>query len=382
MNVENFVSILDSNFVSILDSEFYTGVPDSLLKSLCNYLIEKFGSNKNRHVIAANEGNAVALAAGYHLATNKVPVVYLQNSGEGNILNPVASLLSDKIYSIPTIFVIGWRGEPGIKDEPQHIMQGIITLDILKVLDIEYFVLTKDIEIDEFQKVMDGFKEKLSVGKQVAFVISKEALTYDKKISYANNYKIGREDALKKIVEYAEDDIIISTTGKISRELFEIREKNHQSHKTDFLTVGSMGHTSSIALGIALQKPDKRIWCIDGDGALLMHMGSLAVIGANSPKNFVHVVLNNEAHESVGGMPTVANAVNFSEIARACNYAHTSSINDFKNLDEELTYIKNHKQLTFVEVKVSIGSRKDLGRPTTSPSENKLEFILNVQENW
>ena len=363
------------NFLGAINSDFYSGVPDSLLKPLCSYLIDKYGNNSPHHIVAANEGNAVALAAGYYLATKKIPLVYLQNSGEGNIINPIASLLSEEIYSRPSMFVIGWRGEPGLKDEPQHICQGKVTLKLLEVMGIDYFILKQNTELYELKNVMKKFNQSLSVGKQVAFVVSKNALTYDKKISYSNKFIMCREDALEKIIEVAENDIIISTTGKISRELFEIREKNNQSHERDFLTVGSMGHTSSIALGIALQKPEKRIWCVDGDGSILMHMGALAVIGANNPKNFIHIALNNEAHESVGGMPTSASSVKLFEVAKACNYSYVASADSFEKVDSELNYIKFHNQLSFLEIKVALGSRKNLGRPTTSPIENKINFM-------
>ncbi len=371
MNVENFVNALNA--------DFYTGVPDSLLKALCNYLIDKFGNNNKNHIIAANEGNATALAAGYHLATNKIPVVYLQNSGEGNIVNPVASLLSEKIYAVPMIFVVGWRGEPNVKDEPQHIFQGEITLKLLEDLNINYFVVRKETTADEINFAVKNFQSDLSAGKQVAFVVCKNAFSYEKNILYANNYALSREEVIRRLVNFSENDILVSTTGKISRELFEIRETNGQNHNHDFLTVGSMGHSSSIALGIAVQKPDRKIWCIDGDGALLMHMGALAVIGANNPKNFIHVVINNEAHESVGGMPTAAKFVNLPLVAEACGYSYAATVDSYEKLEKQLNYIKNHQQLSFLEIKTSITSKKNLGRPTISPIENKNNFMKGLQ---
>ena len=371
MNVENFFNALNA--------DFYAGVPDSLLKALCNYLIDKYGNNNKHHIIAANEGNAAALAAGYHLATNKIPVVYMQNSGEGNIVNPVASLLSEKIYAVPMIFVVGWRSEPNVKDESQHIFQGEITLKLLEVLGIDYFVVKTETTAEEIETAMKNFRQKLNVGKQVAFVVCKNALTYDKKISYSNANKIIREDAIKFITDFAADDLIISTTGKISRELFEIRTKNNQPHCKDFLTVGSMGHASSIALGIAVQKPDRKIWCIDGDGAALMHMGALSVIGAVNPQNFIHIVINNEAHESVGGMPTAAKFTNLSAVAKACGYSYAETVDSYEELETQLRYIKNHRQLSFLEIKTSITSRKDLGRPTISPLDNKNNFMKGLQ---
>lgn len=372
------VNMQVKDFIETLQSDFYTGVPDSLLKPLCNYLMDKYGNNNNRHIIAANEGNATAIAAGYHLATNKIPVVYMQNSGEGNIVNPVASLLSDKVYAIPMIFIIGWRGEPGVKDEPQHIFQSTITLKLLDDLNISYFILRRETIADELQAVMKNFREDLSKGKQVAFVVCKNALSFDKDVFYSNGNKMLREDALRRIIAISDKDIVVSTTGKISRELFSIREENKQSHEYDFLTVGSMGHASSIALGLAMQLKDRRIWCIDGDGALLMHMGALAVIGANNLQNFIHIVINNESHESVGGMPTVAGLIKISEIARACNYRHVASVNSYAELDNELSYIKANHQLSFLEIKTSVSSRHDLGRPTISPIDNKNNFMRSI----
>ena len=363
------------DFVDVLDCEFYTGVPDSQIKALCNYLMNTYGIDEKRHIIAANEGNCTALAAGYHLATGKVPVIYMQNSGEGNIINPVASLLNDKVYAIPAIFVIGWRGQPGIHDEPQHIYQGEITCKLLDLMDIENFTIDKDTSVEDIKNVMGDYNNLLKSGKQVAFVIKKGALTYDEKIEYKNNNEMIREEIIEQIVKVADENPIISTTGKASRELFEIREKNNQSHKYDFLTVGSMGHTSSIALAVAINKPEEKIWCIDGDGSALMHLGAMAVIGNSNPSNLVHVVINNEAHETVGGMPTVTNTLDLVEIAKACGYSYATSVDNFNDLDDELEKVKNNDQLSFVEIKSSIGAREDLGRPTTTPIENKNNFM-------
>lgn len=362
-------------FIEILDADFYTGVPDSQLRALCDYLMDKYDVNKKNHVIAANEGNCVGIAAGYHLATGKVPVVYMQNSGEGNVINPVASLLNEKVYAIPMIFIIGWRGEPGIHDEPQHIYQGEITLQLLKDMGIEYFIVDKESSFEDIAIAMRGFRQKLSHGKNVAFVVRKNAFFYHKNTEYKNNNTLIREEVIKHIVNVSKDDPIISTTGKISRELFEIREENHQSHKYDFLTVGSMGHASSIALGIALNKPNRKIWCIDGDGALLMHMGTLPVVGTSEVNNFIHIVMNNAAHETVGGMPTVAGQIELSDMAKACGYETVFTVYNVEMLKEALLEAKNCNNLTFIEVKCAIKSRKDLGRPTTTPIDNKMNFM-------
>ena len=361
--------------MELLGSDFYAGVPDSQLKALCNALMQTYGINSRHHLIAANEGNAVGLAAGYHLATGKVPVVYLQNSGIGNIINPVASLLNDRVYGIPCIFIVGWRGEPGVHDEPQHVFQGEVTLRLLEDMEIEPFVLSADTTEAELRERMDGWQPRLAAGKSVAIVVRKGALTYDRPIKYSNDNVLLREEAIRCIAGASGEDVIVSTTGKASRELFEIREANGQSHAHDFLTVGSMGHSSSIALGIAMNKPDTRVWCIDGDGAVLMHMGAMALIGANRPKNLIHVVMNNAAHETVGGMPTVAGQVDLVGVAKACGYSHALRVHDRENLIRALEEAMGQQELTFLEVCTGIGSRADLGRPTTTPMENKAALM-------
>lgn len=362
-------------FVEIIGADFYTGVPDSQLKPLCNYLMNTYGIDSKHHMIAANEGNCVALAAGYHLATEKTPVVYMQNSGEGNIINPVASLLNDKVYAIPMIFVIGWRGEPGKHDEPQHIYQGEVTIKLLDVMGIESFVIDENTTEEDLKDAMLKFNELLNEGKNVAFIVRKGALDYYEKVEYKNNYSLIREDIIKHIIEVSGEDPIVSTTGKASRELFEARVSNNQEHKYDFLTVGSMGHSSSIALGVAINKPDRKIWCIDGDGALLMHMGAMAVLGTNKPKNVVHIVINNEAHETVGGMPTVAERIDIVSIAKACGYPNVVCVDNYDDLDRELAVAKEKNELSLIEVKCQIGARDDLGRPTTTALENKENFM-------
>ena len=314
------------------------------------------------------------MAAGYHLATGKVPVVYMQNSGEGNIINPLASLLNDKVYAIPMIFIIGWRGEPGIHDEPQHIFQGEVTVKLMEDMDVKTFIIGKETTEDELKAAMEDFLALLKNGKQVAFIVRKGALEYSEKVVYKNDNTMTREEIIRHIVKVTGEDPIVSTTGKASRELFETRVANGQSHQYDFLTVGSMGHSSSIALGVALKKPDRKIWCIDGDGAVLMHMGSMAVIGANAPKNLVHIVINNGAHETVGGMPTVASNMDIVAIAKACGYPNAISVSSFAQLDRVLNEAKSRNELSLIEVKCSIGARADLGRPTTTAIENKENF--------
>lgn len=362
-------------FVDVLGADFYTGVPDSQLKALCNYLMSEYGIDPKHHIIAANEGNCTALAAGYHLATGKIPVVYLQNSGEGNIINPVASLLNEKVYAIPMIFVIGWRGEPGVKDEPQHIYQGEVTLKLLEDMGIRHFVVGSETTAEELVVTMNGFRDDLAKGRDVAFVVRKGALSFEGALKYANDNTMAREEIIRHIAQVTGDDPIVSTTGKASRELFEIREAAGEGHERDFLTVGSMGHASSIALGVALNKPEQKIWCIDGDGAALMHLGAMAVIGAQKPSNLVHVVINNAAHETVGGMPTVADSVDLVSIALACGYPYAMRVNNFEALDAELARVRSREGLSCIEVCCSIGARDDLGRPTTTALENKQNFM-------
>ena len=363
----------------IIDADFYTGVPDSQLKALCNYLIDTYGIDPKHHIIAANAGNCTALAAGYYLATGRIPVVYMQNSGEGNMINPAASLLSEKVYAIPIVFIIGWRGEPGVHDEPQHIYQGAVTTKLLDDRKIDYFVIGKDTTDDEITEAMKGFRKKLDEGKDVAFIIRKGALTYEKAIAYNNKNTMIREEIIRHIVRISGEDPVVCTTGKASRELFEIRESQGQSHQYDFLTVGSMGHSSSIAFGIAINKPHRKIWCIDGDGAVLMHMGAMAVLGANKPNNLIHVVINNGAHETVGGMPTVASAIDLAGIAKSCGYPYAVCVQSYEELDTELKKAKERSELCFLEVKCAIGARSDLGRPTTTALENRQNFMKYLE---
>ena len=366
------------DLTEIIGADFYTGVPDSLLKALCNHLMGRYGTDPEHHVIAANEGNCVGLAAGYHLATGKTAVVYLQNSGEGNIINPVASLLNDRVYGIPMLFIVGWRGEPGVHDEPQHVFQGMITNKLLEDLEIRWEVIDQDTTKEEVAGWMESYREWMKQGKQAAFVIKKGALTGEEKIDYRNPWSLKREEVLEQIVEAAGPDPIVSTTGKASRELFEIRERRKEDHSRDFLTVGSMGHASSIALGIALQKKDRRVWCVDGDGAALMHMGAMAVIGAARPSNLVHIVVNNGAHETVGGLPTALRETDLSHIAQDCGYQHTARVETKEELAAALSAAGKETGLTFIEVLSAIGARADLGRPTTSAMDNKREFMKNL----
>ncbi len=364
MNLNDLMNLFGEN-------RFYTGVPDSQLCSLCNYLMSNYGIS-SKHIIAVNEGNCVGIAAGYYLSTGNIPIIYMQNSGLGNIINPYTSLLHPDIYGIPCIFIIGWRGEPNIHDEPQHKFQGKITLDLLEILEIEYIVLAEDTTVNLFEQKFKELEKNLKDGKSIAIVVKKNSLKCDLNYKQTNTHTMSRETAIKTIIDNIGNDVVVSTTGKISRELYEIR-KNCHSH--DFLTVGSMGHCSSIALGIALNKPDKKVWCLDGDGSLLMHMGSMATIGTSDLNNLIHVILNNESHESVGGYPTKVKDINLLKIAEACKYKSMFSVSDEISLQKIINEVRKTNGVHFIEVKVSIGSRENLGRPKTSAMENKEEFM-------
>lgn len=367
-------------FIKLLDSDFYTGVPDSQLRALCDCLMDNKGICAS-HIIAANEGNAVAVAAGNYLATGRVPVIYMQNSGIGNAVNPILSLTSEKVYGIPCIFVIGWRGEPGVHDEPQHLHQGELTIQLLEDLGLKVCIIDADITEKDIAHELDESRDWFAQGRSLAFVVKKGALQNDTKTQYKNSYTLLREEVIECIVDISGQDVIVATTGKAGRELYEIRERRGLSHRYDFLTVGSMGHCSSIALGIAMNKPERKVWCIDGDGAVLMHLGAMAVIGNQRPNNLVHVVINNEAHESVGGMPTVAATMNIPQIALGCRYEYAVSAQTLEELKLQLQYAKEKSVLGLIEVKCAIGARADLGRPATTPKENRdsfMNFLQNV----
>lgn len=354
--------------------DFFTGVPDSLLKEICAYITDNV--SKRNHIISANEGNSIALASGYNLATNKIPLVYMQNSGIGNAINPLLSLADEEVYSIPMLLMIGWRGRPGVKDEPQHVKQGKVTLSLLETMGIEYVVLPKNLK--EVNYVIKELILKISkTNKPHALVIEKDTFSkYSAKNKIEDYSDFTREDALKLIIDALQnDDVVVSTTGKLSRELYEYRVHKGQSNQSDFLTVGSMGHTSQIALGIALKKEDKNIYCLDGDGSVLMHTGGMGIVGDMKPRNFYHIIFNNGTHESVGGQPTIGKTISFEKIAQGFNYKHTNSVSNKEELINVLQKLKKLDGPLLIEIKVKSSSRKDLGRPTKSPAENKSLFM-------
>ena len=367
-----FYSLLKEN-----NTDFFAGVPDSLLKNFCAYITDTIP--ESNHVITPNEGSAIALATGYHLATGKYPLVYMQNSGLGNTVNPLLSLASPEVYSIPMILLIGWRGEPGIHDEPQHISQGKLTLPLLDTMQIPYSILS-----DQQDRLAEQLQECYTYLEKnnapYAIVIRKNTfqdycLQNNKKVAAS----ISREAAIEKILlSFSKTDIVVSTTGMISRELYELRNKHGMDHSKDFLTVGSMGHASQIALGIALQKKERKVFCLDGDGASLMHMGGFTSVGSLSPKNYIHIVLNNGSHDSVGGQPTVGLSVDLPSIAKASGYKHILRLDTADEITRTLSNLPEGP--VFIEIRVQKGARKDLGRPVESPVENKnvfMQFLKN-----
>lgn len=359
------------------DIDFYAGVPDSLLKNLCAYITDHADDTHN--IIAANEGGAMGLAAGYHLATGKIPVVYMQNSGEGNIINPLASLTDKDVYQIPVLLVIGWRGKPGVHDEPQHVKQGKVTLPLLETMGIPYQVLDKD-EAQAATQIQTAVDFMNKNGEVYALVIEKDTFdAYTLQNVVQNDLSMTREEAIQTVAAALDEkDVIVSTTGMISRELFEYRTAMNEGHERDFLTVGSMGHASQIALGIALEQPQRKVWCFDGDGASIMHMGSIAIVASKHPQNYIHVVFNNGAHDSVGGQPTVGLSIQLPAIADAVGYSASYSVTTKDELTAVLPLVKSEEGPVLLQVCVKKGNRKDLGRPTTTPIQNKealMEFL-------
>jgi len=374
--------ISPKRFFEILKSsgiDFYTGVPDSLLKDFCAYVTDNV--SKKDHIINSNEGAAIALASGHYIATGKPGLVYMQNSGIGNAINPLLSLADSEVYSIPILLVIGWRGEPGKKDEPQHVKQGKVTLNLLKAMNISYEIINNSTGNTE-DIIRKAYSTMTELSCPFALIISEGTFEEYKLINDTqSDYQFNREEAIKIILDdLSSDDIIVSTTGKTSREVFEYRKKNNQGHQNDFLTVGSMGHCSQIALGIALEKNKKQVYVLDGDGAVIMHMGSLAILGSEAPENFRHILFNNGAHDSVGGQPTAGFKTDFSAIARACGYKLSITAETEMEIKNGLISIKRNPGPVFLEIRVNKGSRKDLGRPTTTPVENRIALMNNLSK--
>ena len=358
----------------------FAGVPDSLLKNICAYITDHCDAQHN--IIAANEGAAVGIAAGHYLATGQPACVYMQNSGEGNIINPLASLTDPEVYNIPVLLLIGWRGRPGVHDEPQHVKQGKVTTGLMNTMGINFDVLSK--EEDKAEKQIAKAIKALQNKDVYALVIEKDTFEdYKLQNVEKNDLTMSREEAIQTVAAaLGEKDCIVSTTGMISRELFEYRAAMNQGHERDFLTVGSMGHASQIALGIAMAQPERKVWCFDGDGAAIMHMGSMAIVASKEPKNYVHVVFNNGAHDSVGGQPTVGLKINLPAVAKAVGYKTAITVASKEELEKELSTLNSQLSTVsgpvLLEIKVKKGNRKDLGRPTTTTIQNKealMDFL-------
>jgi phosphonopyruvate decarboxylase len=355
-----------------LDLDFFAGVPDSLLKDLCSCISDN--TQRNRNIIAANEGNAVAMACGYHISSGKCGVVYMQNSGEGNAINPLLSIADPDVYSIPMLLLIGWRGEPGDQDEPQHVKQGEVTCSLLDTIGVPYEILDENWET-QLKKSVACMKEN---NRPVALIIRKKTFeAYPFRVR-DNGASLSREQALEVIIgELNEDDFVVSTTGKTSREIFEIRESRSQDHACDFLTVGGMGHTSSIAFGMAIGT-DKDVWCIDGDGSFLMHMGALPIIAQSMPDNFRYILNVNGAHESVGGQPNVAQDIDVPTILKASGFEVVCVASTRKEISQGIVTLRNCPRSAMV-INTHQGARTDLGRPTESPEANKIAMIKRFQ---
>lgn len=357
---------------------FFAGVPDSLLKDFCAYLTDH--AAPERHIIAANEGAAVAVAAGWHLATGETGLVYLQNSGLGNTINPLTSLADPEVYAIPLVLLIGWRGEPGVPDEPQHRKQGRITPQTLEALEIPYAILPEQDE--EATRVLEAACAAATAKRAPYALLARKGTFAPYKLQQhlPDGFTWRREDAVKQVLDSLPPTaVVVSTTGMTSREVFEYREATGAGHARDFLTVGCMGHASQIALGLALAKPEAPVYCMDGDGAVLMHMGSLAISGTSGLANFKHVVVNNGAHDSVGGQPTAAFAIDLPAVAQACGYRWVRSSGEVGEIGALLEELVATTGPALLEIKTNKGNRPDLGRPTTTTHENKAQFMAFVQ---
>ena len=352
-----------------------TGVPDSTLKQFCD-AVQLDSGKKFKHYVTANEGAAVGLATGEYLATKRPCLIYLQNSGLGNIINPLASIANQEVYGIPILFVIGWRGEPGKKDEPQHVYQGKVTCELLEVMDVPYAIIDEVTTEEQINSILSDAQDIMNQNRQYAIIVKKGTFEKENAFVWENGYTFVREQALKLILETLyEDACIVSTTGKISRELYEQSDALFGNHDRLFMTVGGMGHASMIAYGMAQADDSKQIVCIDGDGAVMMHMGALAFIAKQAPRNFLHIVINNAAHESVGSMPTGYSGQTYAQIAKACGYSNVFTVKNEKELKEALLDAKKKHELTMIEVMVSLESRADLGRPKESARENRINFM-------
>ncbi len=338
---------------------FFTGVPDSYLNGFCNYALANMPES---NIIAANEGNAVGIAAGHYFASEEIPLVYMQNSGEGNAVNPLASLVDKDVYAVPMLLLIGWRGQGDTEpNHPQHKLQGEITPKLLDIMHIPYTVLTDDDA--EFASVIEKAIAYCKENRApYGLIAPKGVMAASEK---ANNvdavYPMSREEAIEVVLNNMPADTVYSaTTGRATRELFFLRERRNETKAHDYLNVGSMGHASSVAFGMALEKPDRKFVCFDGDSAAIMHMGSFAMASSRPCPNYIHIVLNNGAHESVGGQPSVGHMIDFTKIAEACGYETVGkAVTTEQELIEALEKMKNASKTAFIDVRIHKGlSRK------------------------
>lgn len=339
--------------------DFFTGVPDSLLNDFCLHLVNNLPDNQ--HIMAANEGNAIGIAAGYHMATGKLPVVYMQNSGIGNATNPLLSLTHPCVYSIPMILVIGWRGDPAIKDHVQHKKQGELTTVLMDDMDIPYDVLDSDETVVE--KFAWAAKKAKEINSPVALIAKKAILTQkEKKQEYADSKLMNREEAISAVLDvFGKDAIYLATTGRATRELHEQIAIHGFSDEIEFLNVGAMGHLSSIGLGLAMGSPDKKIVVFDGDAAAVMHMGSLATNGRYQPSNLIHIVLNNGVNESVGGQQSSGQIIDLTTVAKGCGYVTLENFVESKDdLQNAVRQMAEGNRLSFIDAHVRQGIRKDM----------------------
>ncbi|MFG6366994.1 MAG: phosphonopyruvate decarboxylase [Lachnospiraceae bacterium] len=356
------------------------GVPDSTLKQFCDAIMLDAGK-QFRHYVTANEGAAVGLATGIYLATKQPCLVYLQNSGLGNIINPLASIANCEVYGIPMLFVVGWRGEPGKKDEPQHVYQGKVTDTLLEVMNVSYAVIDEATTKEQLSAIFEEAHHVMCDNRQYAIIVKKGTFEKEQEFLWKNGYNLVREDALRVILQNVyQNSYIISTTGKISRELYEQCEALYGNHDRLFMTVGGMGHASMIAYGVAQADKARRIVCVDGDGAVMMHMGALAFLAKQSPNNFLHIVINNAAHESVGAIPTGFSGQTYAQIAKSCGYKHVDTVRTDSDLEKALQAASNRRELSMIEVMTALDSRADLGRPKESARENGIHFMESLQK--
>lgn len=369
INPENLYQFLKSR-----DIEFYSGVPDSLMQ---NWLLTlQRNATESNHIIAVNEGAAVALAAGYYLSTGKLPVVYMQNSGLGNAVNALTSITDKEIYSIPLLLFIGWRGAPGIHDEPQHKKMGRITEDMLRVLEIPSFILEEE-ESQAFPTVENAANMAMQQQCAVAILVKENVFSKQGADARSSEYKLSRERAIDLLLDGCnEDDVLICTTGKASRELYDLNQNKPAPLPKIFYSIGGMGLANQIALGIDLQKRF-RIIMLDGDGAMLMHLGTAATIGQLASENYIHIVLNNGCHESVGGQPTEGFDIDLCHIASACGYRDVTLVTNEQQLQDWIAGPLNKPGKKFLEIRMNATCRDKLPR-VSGPFTERKELLMSM----